>query len=97
KVSKKSLSASTISQIENHGKGIAFQRLVDDILPAYGIKDIGDFDLFLDYCINRSLDGIAIIRKKEEDVRQGPTGTTEYLISPQKLKGNRARISIIDI
>jgi mannose-6-phosphate isomerase-like protein (cupin superfamily) len=94
--SKKPVASSTISEIEKHGSGFSYKRLVEDILPAYGIDDIGDFDLFLDYCVNSSLD--TIVHIKDKDRGEVPfRGTREYLTNPDALLGNRTRISVIEV
>src|ERR1700685_2736171 len=93
---KKTVPDSNISSIENDGKGFSYEHLIEHVLPAYGIKDICDFDLFLDYCVNHSVKTISVIRNAERDTLN-TDDTKEILISPEKLKGNRTRISVIEI
>src|SRR5438270_822599 len=87
----KAVTASSISELENHGKGFSYPQLIENILPAYGITDICDFDLLLDYCVGTSISTISVIRRR--DVRN-LHGTTETTIPPEQLGRNRARISM---
>ncbi len=90
------VAASTISLLENEGRGVSIDRLFQVIFPAYGIAEISDFDLFLDYCFAHSLKSIVIIRVKDRDIHN-LHGTKEHLVAPNKLADNRSRISIIEI
>jgi len=94
---KKAVQEPTISQIETQGDGFSYNTLIENILPAYGIKDIGDYDLFLDYCVNHSVETISIVRANERDIHNSSNETQETLVSPDKLRGNRIRISTIEI
>lgn len=96
-VSKKPLKPSNLSNMENKGTGLSYKNLVENIFPAYQINDICDYDLFLDYCLAKSVESIAIVRSNERDSQTANPGTKELLIPPDMLKGNRARISIIEI
>lgn len=94
---KKGFDTPTVAALEIRGKGCSLQRFLEEILPAYGIEDVTDFDLFLDYCFDHSLASIAVIKAKDIIDVKNLNGTREYLIHPDLLKGNRARISIITI
>ena len=94
---KKTVPTPKISTIENEGRGFSYDSLIKDVFPAYGIKDVSDFDIFLDSCADNSIETISVIRAKEDRSNIPGDGTKEILIPPQKLKGNRTRISIIEI
>jgi hypothetical protein len=95
--SKKPVTPSTISLLEKNGTGVAYNALIKNVFPAYGITDICDLDLFLGYCATHSVKTVSVVRARDRDVRNNKEGTKEILISPERLKGNRVRISIIEI
>jgi hypothetical protein len=95
---KKTVPGSNVTNIEKNGNGFSFDHLMQHVFPAYGINDLCDLDLFLDSCVEHSVETISVIRANERNVINSETkDTTETLISPEHLKGNRARISLIEI
>jgi quercetin dioxygenase-like cupin family protein len=98
KVSKRPVASSNLSAWETGGKGVSYKNLVENLLPAYGIRDICDYDIFLDYCLGPSEEMVTVIRQSgRSDLKDNATGTHEWLVSPKDLKGNRSRISVIEI
>ncbi|MEW6156554.1 MAG: cupin domain-containing protein [Verrucomicrobiota bacterium] len=78
------------------GKGFSYARLVNDILPAYGISDVRDFDLFIDFCRGYDLSDVNVIHERS-NLKHAAEGTEEFLVDPDDLPRNRSRISVIRI
>lgn len=82
-----------VSKFEK-GDGFSIERLVTRIFPAYGICDAADFDLFIDFAQDFTLDDVVVITKFSElNIAVG----TELWVAPAEVGINRSRISILNI
>lgn len=92
---KRGFAIQEVGKFEN-GVGFSYQRLVEKILPAYGIVDVGDFDLFVDHCKGHSIDDVVFVMDTSRIIHENHE-SEEILINPEDLKSNRSRISVIKI
>lgn len=90
----KPLTEDDVGHFERQKTQLNYDRLVKDILPAYGVAD---FDTFLDFCRGPSLADIRIIQTDDFSSSRITKGILDLHVSPDVLGPSRTRIDWITL
>jgi hypothetical protein len=78
-----------VNKWESGDSRLDYATLVNDILPAYQIED---FDTFVDYCRQPSLNDVVVIQASEFGHNPMAPGTVSHAVARAFLKEHRTRI-----